>query len=50
MIELAYQEQYRRCPTCFYKGEPRTGTSVCHWHDLVGLAERTAHHQAGIPL
>jgi Glycosyl transferase family 2 len=49
MIDLAYQERYRLLPNMF-PGEPKTGTSVRDWHDLVGFAERATRHQAGIPL
>lgn len=49
MLDLAYQDQYHRLPNMF-PGEPKTGTSVRDWRDLVIPSERELHHEVGVPL
>ncbi len=49
MLALAYEERYDLLPNSF-PGEPRKGTSVRDWRDLVEPSEREVRHQAGAPL
>lgn len=49
MLGLAYAEEYHLLPNMF-PGEPRTGTPVRDWRELVPQAERACAHEAGAPL